>query len=165
MGREKMSCLKSTAITVAVVCSAAISTAYAQSAPSPHQMVVPNDLKWTSVPSLPCGSQLALIEGPMNEAKPFTFRLKFPANCKIPPHYHPAIEHVTVISGGLHMGTGDTIDTAKGMLVPTGGVAIMQPQVHHYAWTTEETIAQVHGIGPWGLTYVNPADDPSKKTN
>ena len=44
-------------------------------------------------------------------------------------------------------------------------ISIMQPQVHHYAWTTEETIAQVHGIGPWGLTYVNPADDPSKKTN
>jgi hypothetical protein len=26
-----------------------------------------------------------------------------------------------------------------------------------------ETIVQVHAIGPWGLTYVNPKDDPRNK--
>jgi len=29
----------------------------------------------------------------------------------------------------------------------------------------EETILQVHGVGPWAINYVNPADDPRKKTN
>src|SRR5436190_11133520 len=135
---------KSTAIAAAVLCSATISHAYAQSAPPPQLMVAPNDLKWATMPSLPCGSQLAVIEGPMNKAKPFTVRIKFPANCKIPPHHHPAVEHVTVISGAFGMGAGDVHDTTKGMSLPVGGVSIMQPQVHHYGWTTQETIVQVH---------------------
>jgi quercetin dioxygenase-like cupin family protein len=161
-----MNCRTTIAIAAALLCSAALAPAYAQSAAADHVIVTPNDIKWTAMPSLPCGAQLAMIEGPRNEAKPFTVRIKFPANCKIPPHYHPAIEHVTVISGAsFGMGTGDTHDPAKGMTLPVGSVAIMQPQVHHYGWTTDETVVQLHGVGPWGITYVNPADDPAKKTN
>jgi Resolvase, N terminal domain len=32
----------------------------------------------------------------------------------------------------------------------------------HFTWTNEETIVQLHGVGPWAITYVNPADDPRK---
>src|SRR5437763_7076714 len=156
-----MKYLKSTAIAIALLGSAAISPAYAQSAAQPHQMMSPGELKWTAMPSLPCNAQLAVIEGPMNEAKPFTVRIKFPANCKIPPHFHPAIEHVTVISGTLNMGAGDTIDPSKSKPLAAGSVSIMQPQVHHFGWTKVPTIVQVHGVGPWGITYVNPADDPA----
>jgi hypothetical protein len=42
-------------------------------------------------------------------------------------------------------------------------MAIMQPKTNHFAWTKDETIVQVRGIGPSGVTYVNPADDPGKK--
>jgi hypothetical protein len=70
-------------------------------------------LKWAEVPSLPPGAKIAVIEGPLAEAVPFTFRLKFPADYKVPAHWHPAIEHVTVISGTFHMGTGDKLDAAK----------------------------------------------------
>jgi quercetin dioxygenase-like cupin family protein len=148
----------------ALLCSAALSPAYGQSAAG-HHMATPNDLKWAAMPSLPCGAQAAMIEGPMNEAKPFTVRFKFPADCKIPPHSHPAIEHVTVISGEFGMGAGDVHDPSKGMKLPPGGISIMQPNTNHYGWTTTETIVQVHGVGPWGIKYVNPADDPAKKTN
>jgi quercetin dioxygenase-like cupin family protein len=105
----------------------------------------------------------AVIEGPPTEAVPFTFRLKFPPNYKIPAHWHPAIEHVTVISGTLNLGTGDKIDEAKTKSLSAGSVAIMQPKTNHFGWAKEETVVQVHGVGPWGLTYVNPADDPRKK--
>jgi hypothetical protein len=128
-----------------------------------HIMVSPADLKWADVPSLPAGAKMAVIEGPPTEAVPFTFRLKFPASYKIPPHAHPAIEHVTVISGTLNLGMGDKLDAAKTKPLSTGSVAIMPPKTNHFAWTKEETIVQVHGVGPWGLTYVNPADDPRKK--
>jgi anti-sigma factor ChrR (cupin superfamily) len=115
------------------------------------------------VPSLPPGAKMAVIEGPPNEAVPFTFRLKFPSDYKIPAHSHLAIEHVTVISGSFHMGTGDKLDPAKTKALPPGSVAIMQPKTNHFGSTKDETIVQVHGVGPWGVTYVNPADDPRKK--
>jgi len=128
-----------------------------------HIMVSPKDLKWADVPSLPPGAKIAVIEGPMNEAKPFTVRLKFPANYNIPAHSHPAIEHVTVISGTFNMGTGDKLDEKKTKALSRGSVAIMPPKTNHFGWTKTETIVQLHGVGPWGVTYVNPADDPRKK--
>jgi hypothetical protein len=135
--------------------------AWAQSAT--HTMVKPADLKWTDVPSLPKGAKIAVIEGPPNEAVPFTFRLKFPANYQVPAHWHPAIEHVTVISGTFNLGTGDKLDRSKTTALSAGSIAIMQPKTNHFGWTKGETIVQVHGVGPWGITYVNPADDPQKK--
>ena len=150
---------------------AAISTAFAFSslgaavawAADSHVMVTPADLKWADVPSLPPGAKIAVIEGPMNEAVPFTVRIKLPANYKIPAHWHPAVEHVTVISGTFNMGTGDKLDQTKTKPLSAGSVAIMQPKTNHFAWTKKETIVQIHGVGPWGVNYVNPEDDPRTK--
>jgi anti-sigma factor ChrR (cupin superfamily) len=128
-----------------------------------HMMVTPNDLKWADIPSLPPGAKIAVIEGPMDQATPFTFRLQLPADYKIPAHWHPAIEHVTVISGTFNMGTGDKLDATKTKALSAGSVAIMPPKTNHFAWTKEETVVQVHGVGPWGITYVDPVDDPRKK--
>ena len=147
-------------IIIAITCLGA-SVSWAQG--GAHIMVDPADLKWADVPALPPGAKIAVIEGPLTEAAPFTFRLKFPANYKIAAHWHPAIEHVTVISGTLNFGMGDKLDEAKTKPLSVGSVAIMPPKTNHFGWTKEETIVQVHGVGPWGLTYVNPADDPRKK--
>jgi hypothetical protein len=128
-----------------------------------HQMVQPNELKWTDVPTLPPGAKVAVIEGPPNEAVPFIMRLKFPADYKIPAHWHPAIEHLTVLSGTFNMGIGDRLDPAKTKSWPVGGVMIIQPKTPHFGWTKEEVTVQVHGVGPWGVTYVDPSEDPRKK--
>src|SRR5262245_19762703 len=87
-----------------------------------HQMVSPNDLKWTDIPSLPPGAKLAVIEGPLNESVPFTFRLRFPANYQIPAHWHPAVERVTVLSGTFYMGLGDKLDMNKSMALSPGSM-------------------------------------------
>ena len=128
-----------------------------------HRMITASDLKWDDVPSLPPGAKIAVIEGPMNEAVPFTIRLKFPADYSIPAHSHPAVERVTVLSGTFHMGAGDRLDSQKTMPLKQGDMMIMQPQTNHFAWTKEEVVVQLNGMGPWGVTYVNPADDPRKK--
>ncbi|MBX9590189.1 MAG: cupin domain-containing protein [Hyphomonadaceae bacterium] len=128
-----------------------------------HRMIMPADLTWADVPSLPQGAKVAVLEGNMSEAQPFTVRLRFPANYKLPAHWHPAVERVTVLSGTFNMGMGDKLDEAKTMPLTVGAVAIMQPQTRHFAWTKEETVVQLHGTGPWGITYVNEADDPRKK--
>lgn len=93
-----------------------------------HQMIRPADLKWSDVPSLPPGAKIAVIEGKMSEAQAFTVRLKFPANYKLPAHWHPAVERVTVLSGTFHMGTGDKLDPGNAMPLGVGSIAIMQPK-------------------------------------
>ena len=65
-------------------------------------MLDPSELIWNDVPSLP-GVKISVIEGPLNQAV-IMFRLKFPPNFKVTPHWHPGIEDVTMISGTLHMG-------------------------------------------------------------
>jgi len=128
-----------------------------------HVMVEPKDLKWADVPALPPGAKVAVIEGPLDQATPFTMRLKLPANYKVSAHWHPAIEHVTVLSGTLHMGIGDTLDTKKTKALSVGSTVIIPPKTNHFGWTKKATVVQVHGVGPWGVTYVDPANDPRKK--
>jgi len=105
-------------------------------------------------------AQEAQTAHPMTGPGPFTVRLKFPANYKIPAHWHPIKVTVTVISGTFHMGLGDTLDTEKGKALPTGSIFEMPAKIHHFGWTTEETIIQEHGIGPLGVNYLNPAGGP-----
>jgi quercetin dioxygenase-like cupin family protein len=128
-----------------------------------HVVVTPADLKWSDVPSLPPGAQVSVIEGPLNEARPFTFRLRLPANYHVPAHSHPAIERVTVLSGTFIVGMGDKADRSQARALPAGSVTIMPPGMAHYVWTDQETVVQLNGTGPWSVTYVNPADDPRKK--
>ncbi len=145
---------------LAVTCWTA-TTAWSES--SDHKMVTPADLKWEAMPGLPKGATVAVIEGPPDKAVPFTMRGRLPANYTIPPHWHPAVERVTVLSGTLHMGYGDKFDKTKTMALGPGSMSIMQPKATHFAWTDTETVIQLHGTGPWGITYVNPNDDPRKK--
>ena len=79
------------------------------------------------------------------------------------PHWHPVDESVTVLKGTLMMGTGDKFDQAKGEELTAGSFTRMPKEMRHYAWTKGETILQIHGTGPFEITYVNPADDPRKK--
>jgi hypothetical protein len=67
------------------------------------------------------------------------------------------------LSGTFNMGHGDTFDQAKTKAMPAGGIVIMPVGMNHFAWTAEETVVQLNGVGPWGITYVNPADDPRNK--
>jgi len=77
--------------------------------------LTPAELTWTAgPPMLPPGVRMALIEGAPHQPGPFTFRLKFPPDYKIPAHWHPTKVTVTVISGTFNMGLGDELDTAKG---------------------------------------------------
>lgn len=126
----------------------------------------PQEMVYTPAPAtLPKGAMISVMEGDPTQAGPFTMRLKLPENYSIPAHWHPGDEHITVISGNLMIGLGDKLDQKKSKVLPTGGFARIPPKVHHYAWTNEETVVQLHGQGPWGIMYVNPNDDPSGHNN
>ena len=125
-----------------------------------HVMVIPDQLEWSDIASMAPGAQIAVIEGDLGAAEPFTFRLRLPADYRIDPHVHPAHERVTVLSGTLHFAHGETFDEAKTTALPTGGVAIMAPGEPMFGYTEEETVIQLHGVGPWGIEYIDPEDDP-----
>jgi quercetin dioxygenase-like cupin family protein len=113
-------------------------------------------MQWTAGPStLPAGVRLTVIEGDPRETGPFTMRLLFPAGTRVAPHFHPGIEHATILSGVVSFGVGKAFD-AKGLRrVPVGGFWMMPAGVPHFGIVEEDTIIQAHGIGPWQTTYVN----------
>ncbi|MER8697510.1 cupin domain-containing protein [Mesorhizobium opportunistum] len=120
-------------------------------------------IKWGPAPAvLPAGAQFAVVAGDPSKDGIYVLRLKMPAGYKIPAHNHPTSEYVTVISGNFHIGMGDNLDEAKGIELTAGGFGVAPAGMNHFAWTTSDTIVQVHGEGPFTITYVNPAEDPSK---
>lgn len=149
-------------VAIALIALAAVS---AQDVKVPdHQFIAPDDVKWVDgPPSLPPGAKIAILEGNPAKPEPFTMRLKLPAGYKVMPHFHPAVEHVTVLSGTLHLGAGDTFDESKTTALGPGGFAVMQTGVKHFVWCKDEVVLQGHAVGPWGVTYANPADDPRNK--
>ncbi|HKW14918.1 MAG TPA: cupin domain-containing protein [Candidatus Krumholzibacteria bacterium] len=124
----------------------------------------PTDLKWGPPPPVfEQTAQMALVSGDPSKAGLYTVRLKMPAGYKIMPHFHPTDENVTVISGTFSLGSGDKFDEATLKSLPAGGFGLLPAQMHHYAMAKTACVVQVHGMGPFALTYVNPADDPSMK--
>jgi quercetin dioxygenase-like cupin family protein len=105
-----------------------------------------------------------VLEGNPSEAGPFTMRVLLPTGYRIPPHYHRATEHVTVLQGTFKVGMGEKFDGSAMTALPAGTFAALEPGTRHFAEARGETIVQLHGVGPWGISYVNPADDPRQAT-
>jgi len=68
-----------------------------------------------------------------------------------------------VMSGTFGIGMGDKFDRASMKDLPVGGYVLLPAEMHHYAMATTAAVVQVHGMGPFQLTYVNPADMPKPK--
>ena len=128
-----------------------------------HVLLKPEDIKWGPAPAaLPAGASFAVLSGDPTKAGPFTIRAKLPDGYTVPLHWHPSDEHVTVLQGTLLIAYEKGKDLAKQSL-PAGSFMRMPKEMRHFAWAKGETIIQVHGVGPFDITYVNAADDPRKK--
>ncbi len=122
----------------------------------------PAGVRWgPAPPTLPKGAQFAVLSGDPSKSGLYVIRLKMPANYQIPAHHHPTAENVTVLAGSFHAGMGDKMDRNKAQAFEPGGFAALPANMNHYAWTTNDTVIQVHGEGPFAITYANPADNPS----
>lgn len=111
-------------------------------------------------PHLPPGAQVAVLEGNPKEKGAVTLRLKFPANYAIPPHWHSMAERVTVMTGALNVGMGDRLDRNSSQRLDVGGFVSLPANMHHFAWTSTETVVQINLEGPFDIFYVNATDDP-----
>jgi quercetin dioxygenase-like cupin family protein len=132
-----------------------------------HQPRHAGDIVFGPAPAVfPRGAEMAVLQGdPSVAGEIFTVRLRFPAGYVLPAHWHPTDEHVTVISGTFLVGLGDAFDS-KALLPPLhrGDFVTAPAHANHFATVRGRTVVQIHAIGPFRLTYVNPKDDPRHRS-
>ncbi len=121
-----------------------------------HKIVHFGDLKWTPILK---GCDLAPVAGDPNaEGTPFVLRLRCADGTKIPAHWHPTDENVTVLKGTFLVGLGDSFDETKLQTMNVGNFVTMPKEMRHFAVSKGETIVQVHGAGPFKVNWVNPSE-------
>ena len=135
-----------------------------QGPPAQHVMVAPGAITWENgPPSLPPGAQIAVVSGDPSQAQPFVIRARVPAGYRVPPHWHPTTENLTVLSGTVALGMGEQFNEGAMTDLGTGGFFTVPGDMRHSFLARTAATFQVHGMGPFAVNYVNPADDPSKK--
>lgn len=157
--------IAASAVAVGLAVAAAISAPKALAQSDGHTILSAADIKWSpGPPSIPPGAQAAVLHGDPSKDGLFTLRLKLPKGYALAPHTHPKPEIVTVISGTFKLGMGETADRSKLRPLGPGSFFAFHPGMAHFAFVDEDTVIQLNSTGPWALTYVNPSDDPRKKT-
>ncbi len=147
-------------ITAACVASAGMAAGAVLADPK-HATFQADNVAWQPGPaSMEAGAEFTVLYGDPSDEGPFTMWIRLPADFTIMPHVHPSTENVTVISGTFHMSPGETLDRDNAMTKPAGSHTWFEAGSPHAAWTSEPTIIQLHGIGPWDIEYVDPEDDP-----
>jgi quercetin dioxygenase-like cupin family protein len=149
----KSLCLVATAL--AVLAAASYSQEKKES-DSAHKIVRFGDLKWTGIIK---GCDLAAVSGDPNaDGAPFVIRIRCADGAKIPAHWHPTDENVTVLKGTFLVGMGETFDESKLQTMNVGNFITMPKEMRHFALSKGETIVQVHGAGPFKVNWVNPSE-------
>ena len=149
-----------------VLLASAVAQDSSKTATGSHDLSIyhPDKLQWVDgPPSLPPGAKMVVLEGDPAKEGLFTMRVRLPDGYAIAPHTHPAVEHVTVISGTMNIGMGEKFDQSSTQPMVAGTFGWWHAGMKHFAWFKGETVIQVHGIGPWKIEYLNPADDPRKQ--
>lgn len=123
--------------------------------------IVPEDIDWKPFAALPPSVRLAVMVGQPSQPGPYVVRVKVPRGLKLMPHRHSEDRIYTVISGVFYIGRGDQFDADKLEAYPPGAVIVLPGNTAHFHWAKSgEYVAQVTAVGPLGLEYVNPKDDP-----
>ncbi len=118
-------------------------------------------LKWAPAPAVfPKGARMAVVSGDPSKAATFTIQLSMPNGYKIPPHFHPTDESVSVKHGTFMVGMGDKFDASQAKPMKMGDQGKVPAQQHHYGSAKGATTVEVTAMGPFAMTYVNAADDP-----
>jgi quercetin dioxygenase-like cupin family protein len=152
-------------ISMSALCAiAAISFSSVAAAADMSPIMAAKDVKWgPGSPALPPGAQMAVMAGDPAKSGFVSIRATMPAGYTIPPHTHPTDEHVTVLSGSVAFGMGDKVDPKTATTVEAGGYFTATAGMHHYATSQTGAVVQIDLMGPFAITYINPADDPRNK--
>ena len=129
-----------------------------------YAAVMQKDIKWQDAPSIGPGAKTAVIDGDPKSSGPFVMRLMVPPKTTIKLHTHPANENVTVLSGTLYFAASDKFDPKIAKAFGPGSYFSIGQGKPMFAYTKDkQTVVQLHGTGPWGITYLESKDSPAKK--
>ena len=128
--------------------------------------IISEDVEWKPFAALPPQVRLAVLVGQPSQDGPYVIRVKVPRGVKLMPHKHTEDRIYTVISGVFYIGLGDQFDPEKLEAYAPGTVIVLPGNTSHFHWAKSgEYVAQVNAIGPLGLEYVNPKDDPRNENS
>jgi quercetin dioxygenase-like cupin family protein len=120
-----------------------------------------DEIKWGPAPgAFPAGAQIAVLHGDPHKKAPFALRFKMPDGYRIAPHWHTQDEQLTILSGTFVLAMGD--DEKDAHALQAGAYHFLPGKMHHSASAKGDVVLELHGVGPFDIHYVNPADDPSK---
>jgi len=104
---------------------------------------------------------LAVVVGTPSEPGLYVIRVKAPSGAKLMPHRHPEDRIYTVMSGVFYIGLGERFDGDKMTAFPPGSVIVLPGNTSHFHWAKSgEYVTQVTAVGPLGIEYLDPGDDP-----
>jgi quercetin dioxygenase-like cupin family protein len=123
--------------------------------------ILPDEIDWMPFAAFPPSVRLAVLVGNPSEAAPYVVRVKVPSGVKLMPHKHPEDRIYTVMSGVFYIGLGDRFDGDSLHAYPPGSLIVLPGDTPHFHWAQSgEYVTQVMAIGPLGLDYMDPDDDP-----
>jgi quercetin dioxygenase-like cupin family protein len=122
-------------------------------------------MKWNSFAAFPPAARLAVLVGDPTKPGPYVIRVRLPGGTRMMPHKHPEDRIYTVMSGTFYIGLGETFDESKLMAYAPGSVIVLPGNQPHFHFAKSgEYVTQVSAIGPLGLSYVDPINDPRDHT-
>jgi quercetin dioxygenase-like cupin family protein len=137
----------------------------------PHQpgqsmfrSILPEQIEWRAFPAFPPEARLAVLIGDPAQPAPYVVRVKMAGGGKLMPHRHPEDRIYTVMSGVFYIGLGEHFDATTLNAYPPGSVIVLPGDTWHFHWAKSgEYVTQVTAIGPLGLDYLDPTDDPRRR--
>lgn len=124
------------------------------------RITMPATMEWKPDPFDP-NREVALLVGDPLKPGLYIVRARVGDAYELGLHLHPTEdENLAVISGALHISTGEPGSGEPEYVLPAGGFVLFPAGTPHRIWTTEATEIQMIGVGPRVYHYHNVEQDP-----
>ena len=129
----------------------------------------PGDVPWPSARAAGAGTsgasgiQTVVLKGDPTKPGLYVLELRAAPNVTIQAHSHKDDRVATVLKGTWYFGYGDKFNEAGLKALEPGSFYTEPPNVPHFARTKEEVVLRIVGFGPSSTTYVDPANDPTRR--
>jgi hypothetical protein len=126
-----------------------------------YRSVLPEEIDRKPFPAFPPSARLAILVGDPSEPGPDVIRVKVPSSVKLMPHQHPE-DRVNTLFPASSTSAWEACSMKSGCRhihrEPSSCSPVATP---HFHWAKSGTyVTQVSAVGPLGLEYIDPIDDP-----